>query len=111
MGGWWLGLGRWGWRCLPLLALAILIGAITIAMPSRGRHVPAAEACAFVEPPTTYETTEDRRYYMVAMELAGHDLLFPKDGFFSQPSMEVGTRQNRANQDVFVPPTLLKSIS
>ena len=64
-----------------------------------------------MEPPTTYETTEDRRYYLVAMELAGHDLLFPKDRFFSQPSMEVGTRQNRTNQDVFVPPTLLKSIS
>ena len=73
--------------------------------------MPAASACAFVEPPTTYETTEDRQLYLLAMELAGNDMLFPRDSFFSQAHIENGTRQNRGRQDVYVPPTLLKSIS
>jgi hypothetical protein len=77
--------------------------------PRRGAHI--ADACAFVEPPSTYETTEDRRLYLDAMNLAGFDMLFPKDRFFSQAHIEVGTREGRRTQDVYVPPTLLKSIS
>jgi hypothetical protein len=45
------------------------------------------------------------------MELAGFDMLFPRDRFFSQAHIETGTRQSRAQQDVYIPPTLLKSIS
>ena len=75
-------------------------------------RTPAVRACAFVDPPLTYETTEDRRLYMQAMELAGFDMLFPKDRFFSQPSIALGTRQSRGSSpDVYVPPTLLKAIS
>jgi hypothetical protein len=78
----------------------------------RGGGVPAAQACAFVEPPTTYETTEDRKLYMLAMELAGYDMLFPRDPFFSQRSIDLGTRADRrTSDDVYVPPTLLKAIS
>jgi hypothetical protein len=108
---WSLGAIRAVTHRLPLLCLAIVLGIVTFALPSQGRRIPVADACAFVNPPSTYETTEDRRMYMVAMELAGHDLLFPKDRFFSQPSIETGTRQNRTSRDVLVPPTLLKSIS
>ena len=49
---------------------------------------------------------------MQAMELAGFDMLFPKDRFFSQPSIAVGARESRVSSpDVYVPPTLLKAIS
>jgi hypothetical protein len=75
-------------------------------------RTPVVHACAFVDPPLTYETTEDRRLYMQAMELAGFDMLFPRDKFFSQPSIEVGARESRVSSpDVYVPPTLLKAIS
>ena len=98
-------------RLAPIAVLVFVTAVALFGGPGPGRRVPVAEAGACGEPPTTYETTEDRRLYLVAMELAGHDLLFPKDRFFSQPSIEVGTRQNRTSQDTYVPPTLLKSIS
>jgi hypothetical protein len=75
-------------------------------------RAPVVQACAFVDPPLTYEATEDRRLYMQAMELAGFDMLFPKDRFFSQPSIAIGARESRVSSpDVYVPPTLLKAIS
>lgn len=98
-------------RRLPLLALAVLVASAALGVPISSRPAPTAEACAFVEPPTTYEAPEDRKLYMLAMDLAGYDMLFPGDPFFSQRHIEVGTRQNRRNEDVYVPPTLLKSIS
>jgi hypothetical protein len=74
--------------------------------------VPIVNACAFATPPTTYEATEDRRLYLLAMELAAHDNLFHDDPFFSQRQMDIGTRQNRTKQDdVYIPPVLLKSIA
>lgn len=93
-----------------LLGVIALAGLIALAPVPRGQ-VRVAGACAFVEPPTTYETTEDRRLYLDAMNLAAFDMLFPKDRFFSQQHIEVGTRDNRRTQDVYIPPTLLKSIS
>lgn len=95
---------------LRLCATAALLAIAASALPQGGR-TPAAGACAFVSPPTTYETTEDRKLYMTAMDLAGFDMLFPRDRFFSQAYIEVGTRGNRSNTDVYVPPTLLKSIA
>lgn len=93
-----------------MLALA-LVASFTLALPPV-RGAQRAEACAFADAPTTYETTEDRRLYTEAMDLAGYDMLFPHDRFFSQPSVEVGTRESRTNSpNVFVPPTLLKAIS
>jgi hypothetical protein len=75
-------------------------------------RTPVAQACAFDNPPRTYETTQDRALYMKAMDLAGNDMLFPHDPFFSQPSMEIGARSSRTNSpNVYVPPTLLKAIS
>ncbi len=71
-----------------------------------------SSSCAFSSPPTTYETTEDRGLYMKAMDLAGYNMLFPGDPFFSQPSIGTGTRANRTSSpNVYVPPTLLKAIS
>jgi len=96
---------------LPLATLLAIAIAAVVAAPGGQRSVPTAGACAFVEPPTTYETTEDRRLYLTAMDLAGHNMLFPGDPFFSQARMDIGTRSNRTTQDVYVPPTLLKSIS
>jgi hypothetical protein len=103
----WTALAKRSWRLAAALVLAL--GAI---VPALVRPVPAARACAFVDPPLTYETTEDRRLYMQAMELAGFDMLFPKDRFFSQGSIGAGTRESRVSSaDVYVPPTLLKAIS
>ncbi len=105
--------GRLPAQCLShaprLLAAAAL--SLTALLPLRAT-TPHAGACAFVDPPTTYEATEDRKLYLRAMELAGNDMLFPHDPFFSQASIEVGTRSNRTNSpDVYVPPSLLKAIS
>jgi len=102
------GMRRWALRA----GAAAALGAFVAVLPQPARRAPAAEACAFATPPLTYETTEDRRAYMTAMELAGYDMLFPRDRFFSQASIEVGTRDNRTSSDVvYVPPVLLKSIS
>jgi len=94
-----------------LVAAAMLLFLLASGAP-RGGDVPPVRACAFENAPTTYETTEDRELYMDAMDLAGHDMLFPRDKFFSQSTIDVGTRQNRTKSDnVYVPPTLLKAIS
>ncbi len=86
--------------------------AMLAAMVSACQRAPQAKACAFNQAPTTYETTQDRRLYMAAMDLAGYDQLFHGDNFFSQPSIETGTRANRSSSSqVYVPPTLLKAIS
>jgi hypothetical protein len=96
--------------CRLLFAVSAVLAVSFLPLPDG--EIPSASACAFAEPPTTYETTEDRELYMTAMDLAGHDALFPDDPFFSQTSIDVGTRDNRRkDDDVYVPPTLLKSIS
>ncbi len=69
-------------RRLPAAALAAF-AALAIMLPPAHRAAPVAHACAFVDPPTTYETTEDRKLYLTAMDLAGYDMLFPRDPFFS----------------------------
>jgi hypothetical protein len=85
---------------------------VAMVAPVLVRPVRDTRACAFVNPPLTYETTEDRKLYMEAMDLAGFDMLFPNDPFFSQPTISVGTRDSRTDSpDVYVPPTLLKAIS
>src|SRR5260370_11624603 len=91
---------------------AALLAALAVFVPHGGAR-PAIAACAFnTAQPTTYETTQDRHLYLTAMELAGYNMLFPGDNFFSQLSIETGTRANRSNSpDVFAPPTLLKAIS
>ena len=112
VGGWLFDVGRWGVRRLPAFVLVALLGAAAFGAPGARRGTRVAEACAFVEPPTTYETTEDRKLYMAAMDLAAYDMLFPKDRFFSQAYLESGTRSNRQNgPETYIPPTLLKSIS
>ena len=68
VGGW---RRRWRW-CRAAVAP-------TLVRPARD-----VDACAFTSAPLTYETTEDRKLYMQAMDLAGFDMLFPNDPFFSQ---------------------------
>lgn len=72
---------------------------------------PGPSACAFRQTPITYEGPEDRAPYLRAMELAGYNMLFPGDGYFSQPQILVGTRANRLPlAGMYAPPTLLKAI-
>ncbi|HZP57089.1 MAG TPA: hypothetical protein VFC53_05990 [Dehalococcoidia bacterium] len=98
-------------RALWIVAAAVALCALAVALPTPGR-TQRAGACAFAQPPTTYETTEDRRLYMAAMDLAGYNMLFPGDPFFSQLKIDVGPRSARTQtNDVYVPPTLLKAIS
>lgn len=105
MGGWTRAIRVW-----RLIAALVLLCATIV--PVLVRPAPTVRACAFVDPPLTYEDTEDRQLYMHAMELAGFDMLFPKDPFFSQPSIGIGPRESRVSSpDVYVPPTLLKAIS
>jgi hypothetical protein len=86
----------------------MVVGIVPLAPRDRAQ---VAHACAFADPPTTYEGLEDRSLYMAAMDLAGYDMLFPQDKFFSQQHLEAGTRNNRQPGDLYIPPTLLKSIS
>ena len=92
-----------------------VFGALLVALAALapgGRRSPRAEACAFPTPPTTYETTEDRRLYMDTMDLAGYDMLFPRHAFFSQTALDIGPREARTTApEIYVPPTLLKAIS
>lgn len=97
---------------LVVCCLLLVVAALVATLPTPVRPVRVAQACAFVDPPTTYEATEDRKLYMQAMDLAGYDMLFPNDTFFSQASIETGARDNRQNSgDVYVPPVLLKAVS
>jgi hypothetical protein len=106
-----VGRSRISLRRLPLISAGVL-PVFAVLIPSPAHDSPEVSACAFATAPTTYETTEDRELYMLAMDLAGHDALFPDDAFFSQRRIDVGTRQNRRQDDnVYVPPTLLKAIS
>jgi len=86
----------------PLMALAFVAVLAPIVPADQTRTV---QACAFADPPTTYEGLEDRSLYMAAMELAGNDMLFPKDPFFSQKFLESGTRNNRVPGDLYIPLT------
>jgi hypothetical protein len=90
-----------------------IVGAIIALTPGSGAAIHVADACAFRQTPNTYEGRADRGLYQTAMELAGHNLLFPGDTFFSQRTIGVGTRSNRtaSQNDVYVPPTLLKAIN
>jgi hypothetical protein len=97
-------------RLLPLLGVFTFVSVVAPVVPADGGPR-SVQACAFATPPTTYEALEDRSLYMAAMDLAGNDMLFPQDRFFSQAHLEVGTRNNRAPDDLYIPPTLLKAIS
>jgi hypothetical protein len=98
-----------GLKWLPLVALA----AVLIALAPGARDTSSiADACAFPNAPDTYETTEDRNLYNAAMDLAGHDMLFTGDPFFSQRSIGIGLRNSRtASNQLYVPPTLMKAIA
>jgi hypothetical protein len=96
-------------RLLPAFGVFAFVAVVAPIVPrDNARDV---QACAFVNPPTTYEGLEDRSLYMAAMDLAGNDMLFPGDKFFSQQHLEVGARNNRVPGDLYIPPTLLKAIS
>ena len=74
-------------------------------------QAPQAHGCAFSRTPTTYEGPQDRSPYRAALELAGHNMLFPTDTFFGTPRLETGVRGDRhLIEQPYIPPTLLKAI-
>jgi len=89
------------------LAAAALLAAP--ALPTGG--TPHADACAFLRAPHAYEADSDRDTYLKAIETASVNGLFPGDGYFGLPAVEVGPRGGRAPAAVPVPPTLLKAIA
>jgi hypothetical protein len=98
-------------KLVALVLIGALVGA-SVALLHGGQPTRSASACAFATAPTTYETTEDRGLYMQAMDLAGNNMLFPGDPFFSQLNMQTGARTSRTTTtSLYVPPTLLKAIS
>lgn len=91
--------------------LLVVIGFLVALWAADSMAAPHAEGCAFSNPPTTYETMQNRGLYMTGAELAGYNLIAPDDSFFGTAEIEVGTRQARGVAEVpYIPPTLLKAI-
>ena len=92
-------------RLLLAGLLVLAAGAVWTA------QAPQAHGCAFSRTPTTYEGPQDRSPYRAALELAGHNMLFPTDTFFGTPRLETGVRGDRhLIEQPYIPPTLLKAI-
>jgi len=90
-----------------LLAGLLVLG----AWAASTARAPQAHGCAFSRTPTTYEGPQDRSPYLAALELAGHNMLFPTDTFFGTPRLEFGARDDRQlMEQPYIPPTLLKAI-
>ncbi|GAF87316.1 unnamed protein product, partial [marine sediment metagenome] len=94
-----------------LLVLGIVLAMWCAGASSNAAVSAEGSACAFAKPPTTYETSEDRRLYLGAMELAAYNMLFPGDDFFSVEHLETGLRSSRGTTQPQMPPTLLKAIA
>jgi hypothetical protein len=92
-----------------VLAVAFVLAAAYAA--SSAVTARRADACAFAQPPTTYEAAQSRGAYLAGLELAAHNMLFPSDTFFGTSRIETGTRDDRRDADTpYIPPTLLKAI-
>ena len=91
------------------LSLALIVGA-TLFLGSRvGPQV--AIACAF-DPlrPATYEADALREGYLLALDGAATNQLFPGDGYFGLPQVETGTRANRVEGQRALPVEVLRAI-
>ena len=90
------------------IVASLLTGALTL-----GAHtsIPSAHACAF-DPlrPASYEADALRGRYLLAIDAAAQNELFAGDSYFGLPSVEVGTRTNRAGGAAAVPVEVLRSI-
>lgn len=90
------------------LLLLVILGAFALFA---GARPPAAHACAF-DPlrPAAYEGDALRARYLLAIDAAAANRLFPGDPYFGLPSVEVGTRGNRGDGAAAVPVEVLRSI-
>jgi hypothetical protein len=87
--------------------LAFLTGLAAGLTVSGARTV---HGCAFPSAPTTYEGSQDRAPYLLGIDLAATNALFPNDSFFGTPRIETGVRSDRTVADnPYIPPTILKS--
>jgi hypothetical protein len=90
----------------------LIVGAFTLAVWTAFAVAtpPQARGCAFSVTPDTYEASS-RQAYLMGLELAARNRLFPNDSFFGTATVEEGTRNNRSiASDPYIPPTLLKAI-
>ncbi len=87
-------------------AVAVVLGlALLAGGPAK------AGACAFNDPPTTYEGPQDRSLFRTALDLAAFNMLLPGDPDFGLPPIEMGLRGQRTTTAARVPPVLLKAIA
>jgi hypothetical protein len=93
------------------LAAAALLVQLLAAPALPGANTPHAGACAFLRAPHAYEADAERDTYLKAIEAASVNGLFPGDGYFGLPAVEIGARGGRTSAGVAVPPTLLKAIA
>lgn len=95
------------------LAGALILGAIlgAFALGVQIAEPPTAHACAF-DPlrPAAYEGDALRERYLLAIDAAAINQLFPGDSYFGLPSVEAGTRTNRAAGQPAVPVEVLRAI-
>lgn len=90
----------------------LLLGALLLSAwaASSMASQPSVHGCAFSRAPTTYEAARNRGAYLLGIELAAHNMLFPDDTFFGTPNVETGLRGARTVlEEPYIPPTLLKA--
>ncbi len=96
---------------LGALLLATILGAVQSTTLGGVNAPPAAHACAF-DPlrPAAYEADALRERYLLGLDAAAVNRLFPGDTYFGLPPVEVGTRSNRAPGAAAVPVEILRAI-
>ena len=100
---------HWPSRALSAaLLIVVLLGVLFLGIRT---PVFVAHACAF-DPvrPSTYEADSLRARYLLAIEAAAQNQLFPGDSYFGLPAVEVGTRANRVAGPSAVPVEVLRAI-
>ncbi|MPZ97763.1 MAG: hypothetical protein GEU80_00255 [Dehalococcoidia bacterium] len=93
--------------------LAVLLAcACTALVATLGPEgTPRADACAFdTRTPETYEADSGRSAYLLSVDAAAADLLFPGDSYFGLPAIEAGGRNDRIQGPRRIPPQLLRAI-
>jgi len=96
-------------RALRALPLALIVGA-AFFLGSRA-PVHEATACAF-DPlrPSAYEADGLRTKYLLALDAAATNQLFPGNSYFGMPQVETGTRANRVDGPRELPVEVLRAI-
>ncbi len=84
---------------------------LTALLLGSGGRASQADACAFLRTPSTYEAEQGRASYLVTLDAASLDALFPGDPYFGLPRVEVGPRGQRVAGTRQLPAVLLKAIA